>query len=692
MLIGGLEMHFLSRAKLSQMIVILVILPIIAMTYFATQQVLSDVVKNKSMNGLGQLTKLAVKMSNLVHEQQKERGATAVFVGSDGKDFAQEVTAQRLLTDKYAAEFNIYLDEFNKEGYGGTFAESLRSLRQSLSEMPSIRQKVDALSISKSQAIDYYSGLNAKNLNLIGYMGQLSVDPKITSRFIGYMGFLQSKERAGLERAYGASGLAIHKFSLEAIDQFKKMIIVQDTYDSIFLTQATAAQIELYNKVMASDIVKTVENMRNVIIAGSLDNEFENLAAKTWFDAISQKINLLKSTENDLAASLLTNIEQLESAANERMWKTAGLAMFCLILALCLSFFIISNINKSFESIINSMTLLSKGNLDITFPPIYKTEIGRIIKCMLSFKESAIEKVQLEAKRDEDKRKAEAEKIELMSQMANNFDADVGGIVNAVSLASRQLQQTAKSMSTISETTSSNANLVSSASEIASHNVQSVAAASEEMTQSITEINKQVSAASEASKMAVDEVDKTSKQMENLAVNVEKVGGVVALIAAIADQTNLLALNATIEASRAGESGLGFAVVAAEVKDLAARTAQATNEITQHIGDIDKATQKTLSSIEGIGKVTARFEQISTSIAVAVEQQSGATLEISNSAQEAAAGTETVSSNIAEVTKASEITDEASHNVMRSADELLEQSNKLESEVRKFTAEVRATG
>lgn len=674
------------------MIIVLVVIPLLILTYFASNLISQEYQKNKLMNELGQLTNLAVKLSNLVHEQQKERGATAVFVSSGGKSFKAELTAQRQQTDKHRTELQNYLDLQASQNFGTEFTNLLKPLLAKLDQMPDIRNKVDGLSISKGDAVTYYTQLNGQNLNFIGFIGQLSQDADVTLAYVGYASFLQSKERAGLERAVGASGISDGKFSVASIDKFKRLITIQDTYNASFMAQATDQQTALFEAFMADDKILKVEAMRQLIIAGGLDGDFKGLTSKAWFDAITLKINKLKDIENTLSASLLADIEKLESNANEELWTMVFVSTLCLGGIICLSFIIISNINKAFNGLIKRMTSLANGDLEVDFPPIYNTEIGKMIESIVVFKNNAIEKVALEAKQQQDEKCAIIEKQNMMNKLADNFNQDVGGIVDAVSLASEKLQETAKSMTSISETTSNNADLVSNASETASENVQSVAAASEEMSQSITEINKQVLDASNASKTAVNEVDKTAEEMKNLASNVEKVGGVVSLIASIADQTNLLALNATIESSRAGEAGRGFAVVAAEVKELASKTALATGEITQHIADIETATKKALASMGGIGDATAKFEQISTSIAVAVEQQSYATLEISNNAQEAASGTELVSTNIAKVSQASKVADDASHDVMLSASDLLAQSDKLKSEVNKFTDEVRLTG
>jgi len=337
-----------------------------------------------------------------------------------------------------------------------------------------------------------------------------------------------------------------------------------------------------------------------------------------------------------------------------------------------------------------AMKDLADGDLEAEVPAQGRhDEIGEMSSAVQIFKENAVRNKELEASQEEQKRRAEEDKRAAMNKLADDFDANVGSIVDTVSSASNQLQSTAQSMASISEETSNQATAVAAASEEATTNVKTVADASEEMSQSISEINEQVSSASSAATRAVEEVEKTGTEMEVLATTADKIGEVVAMISDIADQTNLLALNATIEAARAGEAGKGFAVVASEVKGLASQTAQATDEITKHIEAIQGATKQAVVSMGGIGKVIREVEETSTAIAAAMEEQGATTTEIARNVQEAAAGTQDVSSSITGVTTASQEAGAASSQVMSSASELSTQAETLKTEVDKFIEQVR---
>src|SRR3977135_1691679 len=184
------------------------------------------------------------------------------------------------------------------------------------------------------------------------------------------------------------------------------------------------------------------------------------------------------------------------------------------------------------------------------------------------------------------------------------------------------------------------------------------------------EISRQVHESSKIAAEAVKQAEKTDARINELSQAAGRIGDVVKLITAIAEQTNLLALNATIEAARAGEAGRGFAVVASEVKALAAQTAKATEEISTQIAGMQTATQDSVAAIKEIGGTIGRISDIASTIAAAVEEQGTATTEIARNVGEAAKGTTQVATSITDVNRGAGETGSASAQVLASAPSL----------------------
>ncbi len=281
-----------------------------------------------------------------------------------------------------------------------------------------------------------------------------------------------------------------------------------------------------------------------------------------------------------------------------------------------------------------------------------------------------------------------ARKMDAFKTTSAAFESNMSEVVISLGNSAHSLKGNAEKMRETAAESDTKSQTVASAAQQAATNVQTVASATEEVSASINEINRQVAQQSTVAAKAVEEANAAAAMIKQLDTAASKIGQVIKLITDIAEQTNLLALNATIEAARAGDAGRGFAVVAVEVKNLARQTAVATEEIGGQIADIQGATKRSVEAIEGIFSIISQVNEISTTIAAAVEEQSAATQEIARNVEEVAAGTQAVNNEIHHVGDAAGRTKEAATDVLTAADALGRQAIMVGEQMKSFGVEI----
>jgi|HubBroStandDraft_4_1064222.scaffolds.fasta_scaffold60044_1 methyl-accepting chemotaxis protein len=268
------------------------------------------------------------------------------------------------------------------------------------------------------------------------------------------------------------------------------------------------------------------------------------------------------------------------------------------------------------------------------------------------------------------------------------------GLANTIQMVARNTQGVTKSsdalsavsqqMSANAEETSAQANIVSAAAVRVTGSLKTVASGTEQMSISIRDIAK---SATEAAKVATDAVsvaETTNVTITQLGASSAEIGEVVKVITTIAQQTNLLALNATIEAARAGEAGKGFAVVANEVKELAKATAKATEDISKKIEAIQGDTTRAVEAIGRVSAIINQIQDISSTIATAVEEQHATTDEITRNIGDAAHLSDEISTNIEGVAQAAQSTSTGAFESKRAAEQLAKMAHDLRQIVERF--------
>jgi methyl-accepting chemotaxis protein len=679
-------MRFLHNLRIGRQIGVAFFLPVFGLIAFSGFVIAERFLVVGEARDLAHMTALSSHISTTVHELQKERGASALFVGSDRSQFADKLAAQRKLSDEMMRRLNSATASEINLSLGPAYMAALRLAQQSLDSLARLRGDIDSGKIDRKGLFQAYTGVIKLQLDLVGQMARITPDKESAEAVSAYLAFMEAKERAGQERAIGASAFS-SGFDGDDYRRMVSLIADQDMLFTHFSRTATPELVSFFQTTMKDPVVATVNSMRAAAHAKAMSGG-PGVAPEAWFDATTRRIDLMKTVEDRIAQDRGTHAQKVSDTA----YLLLVLQVAAVILGLGITFTAVILVTHGITGPINHLTAamngLAKGNTAVQLEGLdLKSEQGEMARAVEVFRANRIEADRLAAvqAQEQESKERRQQRIEHLTSL---FRAEVSQALDAVDEASCQMGETAHTLQETAHNMTGHTTAVSAAAEEASANVQTVAGAAEELAASINEISRQVANSAAVSQEAVAEAERTNILVGGLSNAARSIGEVVVMIGEIAGQTNLLALNATIEAARAGEAGKGFAVVANEVKHLATQTAKATSQITEQVGAVQSATDQAVVAIQSIGRIIERINQVSAAIAAAVEEQDATTRDIARNVQEAAQGTRDVSQHVADVTNEANDTGTNAGRVLDAVQALTEQSKSLNKSVQRFLAGV----
>ena len=633
-------------------LMLLTALPLIGLIIMTTLSTTNDYSKMKSLERLQSGVELSMVLSKLVHETQKERGATAGYLGSKGVKFTNILPTQRITTNKRIKELKIFLENNDFSIIDNNIHNLLNKLNNQLSNINSIRSRVSKLSIKTGDAIKYYTSANTKILNTVANIIKISQSAAITTELNAYSNFLLSKERAGIERAVGTGTLTNNHFSSKLKIKYIKLISAQDSFMSNFLLFASKDAKSFYKNTLQGTSIDEVNKIRKILLNNNKDF---GVSGNYFFTQITNKINKLKEIDDFLANELHHSIQnKLDNIKSNMIFciilNILGIIAIFIIVTMILKdvFTKLSTLDEAIENLLTTKDTSSRIKIDSTdeiaiiskkfndylqsiqngidednkLIDSAKSTINKVKRgwysdtiqghtsnqILESFKDSVNEmivatkqhfievNIVLEQYSDNDYRKTlELKDIE-KGGVFELLVTDINQLRNSITNILLENKQNGLTLDNSSDILISNVDKLNNNSNTAAAALEQTAAALDEITGNISlTTNNVVAMSGFANKLAKSTEDgkelasQTTDAMDNINNEVAAISDAISIIDQISFQTNILSLNAAVEAATAGEAGKGFAVVAQEVRNLASRSADAASEIKILVAN---ATQK----------------------------------------------------------------------------------------------------
>ncbi len=389
-------MNILRRLSIAHAMTLITACGLITVCMFASFGITQEYRKVQASAQDVAFAEIVGAISGMIHELQKERGASAGYLASQGANFADALPKQREKSDGVIATFRISAARISQQDLDASLVEAMESVDAQISALTALRDRVDAFDVPVLDAVGQITKLNRAAIKLAPELGKLIKNSPAARAVQRHAILMTGKDVVGLERATGATGLARAHAANSAFPdaiftRFQLLIAERETLIGLYQSVASPTLATMLTQATSTPEAKSVAAIRTAIQSGETDQVLSHTPEK-WFEEITGLLLLYKAMEDAGVNEFRAHLNDAVEEANSTLKTELALFVAAFLFLSVISGGFVRICSRALNRVSTRVNELADG--DITGEIVQETQpdLGKITAALAQFQAAELDR------------------------------------------------------------------------------------------------------------------------------------------------------------------------------------------------------------------------------------------------------------------------------------------------------------